>query len=198
MLAHDQQQQRNSGNRFRRFVGSGLNFSSFTLENINFKVKANPNGAGPEIGGGNGKNCLGFSAWNCDYTLDTLAPAFVIPTRDISGFETPETGLGASYIMSNISVAGTKWGYVFGEHVSGNQVSAAECYYAVGMKPGGHSSTFQRLLVQWCTYGITYYPYGANPTPIAVFNVLEYDMEYGTGNTGKFYNTIYAVNDFSK
>lgn len=172
-----------------------FNSSSFTLEKINFKAKFNPNGAGPEIGGANGKNALGFSVYNCTYTLDTSASAFLLPTRDISGFETPENNGGASYVASNTSVAGTKWGFIFGEHVSGNQVSAFECYYGFGIKPGNHASTFQRLNAYWCTYGINWYQFGASPTTIQPFTISEYDVEFGVGNAGKYYNTVYTLVD---
>lgn len=193
---------RASTNKGLAIIGTGeltagaFNLNSFTVKNINFKVKANPNGAGPEIGGVNGKHTVGFSVDNCAYVPDAIATSFVLPIRDISAFETPETGGGASYAMSNLSACGVKWGFIFGEHVSANQVSSAECYNAFGLKGAGHASTFQRINSYWCTNGFSYYPYGANSSGLpVVFSALQFDMEYAIGNSGKYWNTSLGVKD---
>jgi hypothetical protein len=172
-----------------------FNINTVNIENINFKAKNNPNGAGPEIGGFNAKNLIGVNMNYCTYYVDTPFAGATLPTRDISGFETPETGGGASYAITNTSVTGTKWGHIFGEHVYGSQNSSSGCYFGFGMKPSGHASEFSRINAYWCVYGITYYPYSANPTSAAVFTASEYDLEYGIGNTSKYYNSSYSVND---
>lgn len=191
---------RSSTNKGTAIIGSGaltngFNLNTVNIKNINFKVKNNPNGAGPEIGGFNGKNLIGFNADYCAYYPDTYANNYTLPTREISGFETPETGGGASYRMTNLSVCGLKWGFIFGEHVSGDQISAVECYYGYGIKPGGHASTFERLNTYWCTNGINWYQFGANETSVQVFNIDEYDIEFGVGNTGKYFNTVKTLVD---
>ena len=175
-----------------------FNFSTATFNGINIVVKNNPNGNGPEIGGINGKNLLGFSVYNSLATIDTIANAAVLPTRDVSGFEFPETGGGASYIFENCSASGFKWGSILGEHVLGNNISSSVCYNAFGLKGAGHSSSYPRINSYWCVNGLAYYPYAANESGLPVlFTAAEFDMEWALGNT-QFWNTSYGIKDTAK
>jgi len=51
----------------------------------------------------NAKWTLGFNGNNLTYGIDTTTANFVMPIRDISGFEPPENSAVASYNLTNCS-----------------------------------------------------------------------------------------------
>lgn len=177
---------------------SYFNLNDVTFKNIYITVLHNPNGAGPEIGGINGKYLFGLHVDNYAFNPDTVGSYFTTPVRNISGIQTPDNGGGANYPITNCSVTGLKWGYIFGEHVNGDGLSAAFCINGFGLENAFHGAHFGRIGAFWDVNDIAWYPYwtsGGGSPPTIYFNVDALDIEWYQGFTGKYYNTQYAIND---
>lgn len=176
-------------------VSGVLNFNTLVCKDLQIIVKNNPNGAGPEMGGISMKNAQGILCYDISINVDTIPTATTLPTRNVIGIETPDNNYGATYPILNSSVSCLRWGFVFGEHVSGDYLSSTMCFYGFGMKQGNHASHYGRLCSQWTTNDIAYY-YPQSGTTSCVFNIEQLDIEHIAGLPGHWYSThAFAVND---
>lgn len=173
-----------------------FNVNTASFHHLFLMMKYNPNGSGPEIGGICGKYLIGLVADDIAVGPDTSGNSFVTPTRNVSGIETPENSGGATYPIYNCSVFGMRWGFIFGEHVVGNALSAAECWYGYGIKTAYHGSEYPRIGSFWNVNAVAWYPFASHTGDAANcwFIIHELDIEYGTGNAG-YWNSVYSVND---
>ena len=180
-------------------IGSGgsPNYNTFTISNITTVTKNNPNGYGPEIGGISGKNVIALNLYNDVYLLDTAPIAYVLPQRNIAAFETPDNDYGSEYILHNDSYSGTKMGLYGGEHIDGYGIMASMNYSAFTAKPGYHSSHIVRFGDYWNYTGVSYGPAMTSGSIPLTFNIDQYDIERGSGNTGNlaWLNRGYDIND---
>jgi Pectate lyase superfamily protein len=179
-------------------VGNGENLNYMTVENINIIVKNNPNGNGPEIGGVCYRHGAAVELRNDTYSVDTAGSYTTVPIENISGFETSDCDNEINNVINNVQSSCVRYGFIIGEHTAGDQLSAFMCFYGIGAKWGNHAASFNRVLVQWSTNGITYVDQGSscNITPLSILNISEFDFEpSGTCYSSKWYNTVYAVND---
>lgn len=169
-----------------------------SVKHLMFMTKNNPNGGGPEIGGFSGRYLIGMTLEDCHYQPDTAGNSLSHIDREISGFEFPDNDLGANYYCINSSASGVRWGFVGGEHIAGDGVIASQCWTGFGVKIAFHSSHFGRIGSFWNVNAMGwYYPTTGNAQGAvnAYFNVDELDIEFGQGNTGKYYNSVFGIDD---
>lgn len=178
-------------------VGNGETFITLMVENIQFMPLPNPNGAGPEIGGVNGRHIASIKVLNSNYVPNTSRDSLVPPTRDIAGFETSDCNNEIMNTLNNVVAFGVKRGFVFGEHTTGDQIDAELCVWGIAGKKGNHASSFNRVLAQNCRYPLGYYDNGSGcQTEICPVNITLLDIEWNDDYyPGKYYETIYGIND---
>lgn len=173
-----------------------FSLTQVVVKNLLLAVKNNPNGHGPEIGGFSGRYLAGMTVDDCHFQPDTAGNAVAAVDRNVSGFEFPDNGGGSNYYCTNTSASGVRWGLVVGEHVIGDAIETSECWAGIGFKQASHASYFGRVGSQWNVNEIAwYYPTTGHGSGGVHTSIGELDIEYGMGNTGKYYNTVNTVND---
>lgn len=176
--------------------GNGENLNYISVENINFVAKNNPNGNGPEIGGVNGRHMASLLIKNCTYVVDIGANSLTVPIEPISGFETSDCNNEVTNVIVNCRVYGARYGFVIGEHTSGDALSAERCFYGLVGKVGNHASSLNKVLIQNSRYGVGYYNNGSGCTisNLAPININLLDIEWNN-TTSQWFKSIYAIND---
>jgi len=132
-----------------------INDAQVSIRNINFRVKANISAIGPTMSGVNlGKiSSTGFLE-NILCDTDTSGIYSVYPTASTFGVKLPNANNSAFIPISNCVVTGYKYGYIFSEHATGNNLAAGVCEYGFKFTNAPHSIYFGRLLSQWNKYSI--------------------------------------------
>lgn len=177
--------------------GNAINLVNVTIENIDFRVKANIGATGPTMSAVN-LSKAGFANINnvvCD--IDTSSNLSVYPTAETVGIYMPLVNNGAFNAINNTLVTGYKYGYIFPEHSTGNNVNAQVCEHAFVFGDGGqHASAFLRMGSFWCRYSLTgrigTLPLNGNKSKLTIDQL---DLEVQPSTVGNWFDTRYVIYD---
>jgi hypothetical protein len=138
------------------FTGfANLNLATLTVENINFRVKANISASGPTMSALNLSKMAFVDIKNVVCDIDTSSNLSVYPTAETFGIYMPYVANGAYNPINNTIVTGYKYGYIFSEHTNGDNINAWVCEHAFVFATSPHSQNFGRLAAQWCKYSVS-------------------------------------------
>ncbi len=132
-----------------------VNITMLTIDNINFRVKANIAASGPTMSCANLRNMGFVDIKNVMCDLDTSTNLSVYPVAETFGIWMPGQNNGAYSPLHNSMVTGYKYAYIFSEHSNGDNINAVGDEHAFVFSHGTHPHHFGRLSAQWCKYTIT-------------------------------------------
>lgn len=167
-------------------VSGSFGYEYITVQNMIIKVKNNPTGTGPIIGGISFKNGPAIQVRNFIYTVDTAGNLSTLPGNDIAGIETPDNNSETVTTLENTIVIGVRSGYKIGEHTYMAQVQSFCCFYGFNFKLGGHTVTGSRICAYWCKYDI--YVRGES-------HWLSMNLDNEWQQIGKWYDNVTTVVD---
>ncbi len=135
--------------------GDTISTSQIVIENINFRSPANIGASGPTMSAANLRHMAFADVKNSMADLDTSGNRSVYPVAETFGFWMPYQNNGAYSPINNTLVTGYKYGYIFAEHSTGNNVNAITNEHAFVFKSSPHAINFGRLGAQWNKYTLT-------------------------------------------
>lgn len=167
-------------------LSGAFSYEYMSVENLMIKVKNNPTGSGPIIGGVSSKNGPSIHVRNFVYTIDTAGDLSTLPGNDIAGIETPDNSSESMNTLENTVVIGVRNAYKIGEHTNMSQVQSFCCFYGFNFKLGGHTVTGSRICAYWCKYDI--YVRGES-------HWLSMNLDNEWQQIGKWYDNVTTVVD---
>lgn len=129
--------------------GFFFNMTRVVIRNMTIRTKSNPEQHGINLE-------YAAQAFLDNVQVDTGIYSVVAaePTNEVSAIKMGNNSNGSHQRITNCQVSGYKIGYILGEHVSGDNLSANGCMWAYYLEGATHNMHLGRLLYQNCRVGI--------------------------------------------
>lgn len=172
--------------------GGFFNAVDVNLENITVRTTAGKNSGGPRLSCVNFEWAVNHDVEHARFDIDIPGESSGAPTFPTFGFKTTKTNGGTSVVMNNVISVGHKYGYIVGEHTTGNNIEAMMNEVAIAPTITNHPIHLGRVGAYWNKY--TVQPY-APEIGTSVFVVDQLDMELRTDS--HWYDNVTTFNDAS-
>jgi hypothetical protein len=177
---------------------SNFNYTDIYFENITIQTYTNSGAAAPVLTAINMQYAAKVSAYKVSVGLDVTLQSSATPSSsEVAGFIVGNVNNDGPNNLKECFVYGYKYGYIFGEHTSLENVYSVGNFYGAMLPNSGFTVT-GKLLIHGCPHGL-YFPNGtvmgfaAGVSYVSLFVEQELDNAAAIGTF--WYNTIDQVTD---
>jgi|GEM_PF-6403045 len=171
-------------------AGGFFNAVDVNMQNIIFRNTAGKNSGGPRMSGVNFEWAVNTNVHESRFDIDIPGSTSSSPTFLTFGYKGTKTNGGIGVVTNNVFSVGHKYGFVFGEWATGNNIQTTMNEYGIGFTATNHAIHLQSVPAQWNKHAIGMFsPEAGN----CVLKIDKLDVELRTD--GSWYDNSNTIDD---